>query len=179
MQKLFGEVRQLGFVSKDIDRSMHHFVEAWGICPLYVVRQLECSACVNGEPTVLNLSIALSHCGGLQFEIIQQHNDTPSVYLEALAGRPGLHLQHLAVWSDDCATIRSAAEDRGWQAVFASKPGPGESSYLVHSDAPQICIEVSDRCSWKESARALVRECANDWNGEEPVREGLPEGPEG
>ncbi len=178
MRNIFGDIKQLGFVSRDIDRSMKHFVEAWGVGPWYVLRQLEFPALVRGENVVLNLSIALSHSGDLQFEIIQQHNETPSVYLDALAKRPGLHLQHFAVWSDDCTKVRTAAESRGWQVAFSSMPGPGESSYIVHPDGPEICMEISDRCTWKESARNLVRECARDWNGDDPIREGLPDQPE-
>jgi hypothetical protein len=175
MKSLFGEVRQLGFVSRDIDRSMRHFLDHWNIGPWYVARNLKAPTLYKGEPSDTEISLALSSCGDLQFEIIQQHNDAPSAYRDALAGTPELHVQHIAVWTDDFAELKANALARGWEPVLESpSSGPGESCYVVHPSEPMVCVEISDRSPFKEHVREVVRDMAMKWDGTDPIREGLP-----
>jgi hypothetical protein len=175
MQPLFGEIRQLGFVSRNIDQSIRHFLTHWNIGPWYVVRNITAPSLYKGEPSVPEISLALSSCGDLQFEIIEQHNDAPSAYREALATSPGLHVQHVAVWTDHFAKIKADALAKGWVAVLETPSGPGQSCYLVHPSEPLVCVEVSDRSPFKEHVREAVRNVANTWDGADPIREGLPE----
>jgi hypothetical protein len=138
VNSLFGQVRQLGFVSRDIDRSMRHFLDHWNIGPWYVLRRIKASTLYKGQPSDTEISLALSSCGDLQFEIVEQHNKAPSVYRDALANSPGLHVQHIAVWADDVAKIKADALTRGWTPVLESSTD--EACYLSHPSEPLICI---------------------------------------
>ena len=53
----------------------------------------------RGEPSPLEVSIALANSGALQIELIQQRNDAPSMYRDFLSreSRGGLH--HVAYWT--------------------------------------------------------------------------------
>src|SRR5690606_29051122 len=105
MPSVFGPVRQIGFMSRDIDRSMRYFVDNWSIGPWFVLRNVRNSMLYNGSPVELDVSIAMANCGDLQFEIVAQHNEARSLYSDALARTPELHVQHVAVWTDDVAGI--------------------------------------------------------------------------
>lgn len=174
MNSLFGEIRQLGFVTRDVDRSIRYFLDAWNIGPWYVSRNIKASSFYKGVWTEPEITLALSHCGGLQFELIQQHNDASSAYRDAILGTSSLHVQHVAVWIDAFADMKSMALARGWNAVLETSPGPGESCYVVHPDEPMVCLEISDRSPFKEQVRDTIRDIALAWDGSDPIREGLP-----
>src|SRR4051794_33578580 len=97
---VFGNVRQLGFMSRDIDRSMQYFVDNWGVGPWYVLRGVKNSMLYKGSRVELDMSIAMANCGDLQFEIVTQHNEAVSLYTNALTHTPELHVQHVAVWTE-------------------------------------------------------------------------------
>lgn len=175
MSSIFGNVRQIGFMSRDIDRSMRYFIDSWGIGPWYVLRNMSMSMSYNGVPTELQVSISMANCGDLQFEIVTQHNDAPSLYRDSLAHTSSLHVQHVAAWADDVASIEATAHGKGWQSVFETTSGPGRSVFLAHPDEPMVCIELSDCDPFKDQVRDLIRQIASTWDGSDPIREGLPQ----
>lgn len=175
MSSVFGNVRQIGLMSRDIDRSMQYFVDAWGMGPWFVLRRVKASMLYNGTPSELEVSIAMANCGDLQFEIVSQHNDAPSLYQDALKRTPALHVQHVAVWTDDVAGVETRAHAKGWATVFETLSGPGRSAFVIHPDEPMVCIEISDRDPFKERVREAIKQIASEWDGRSPIRDGLPQ----
>lgn len=171
---LFGPVRQLGFISRDLDRSLQYFIDAWGIGPWYTLRGVTNRMLYKGQEVSIEMSIALANSGDMQFEIVAQHNDVISLYSDALAHAKGLHVQHVAVWHEDVAAIESAAHSRGWTSIFENQGGPGRSVFVTHPDAPMVCIEISDLDPFKEKVRRNILRIATEWDGTDPIREGLP-----
>jgi hypothetical protein len=175
MSSVFGEVRQLGFMSRDIDRSMRYFIDAWGIGPWFVLRNVTNAMLYQGRPTEVEVSLAMANSGDMQFEIVSQHNAAPSLYTDALAHTPELHVQHVAVWTEDVAALEAAGHSKGWETLFETISGPGRSVFVTHPDEPRLCIEISDRDPFKEYVRAAIRQIAAAWDGSSPIREGLPQ----
>lgn len=174
MNSFFGEARQIGWMSRDIDRSMRHFIDAWSVGPWYVLRNVKAPMLYKGHPAEPEISLALSNCGDLQFEIVAQHNDAPSLYRDALTATPALHIQHIGIWTQDFDKVKSDAVARGWTPIMETPPGPGSSCFVVHPDEPMACIEISDCDAYKNHVRKVVREVAMNWDGTDPIREGLP-----
>lgn len=175
MPSIFGNVRQIGFMSRDIDRSMRYFVESWGIGPWFVLRNVKNSMLYRGVLAELDMSIAMANCGDLQFEIVSQHNEASSLYTDALAQTPALHIQHVAVWTDDVSGVEAAAHAKGWASIFETVSGPGKSVFVTHPDEPMVCIEISDCDPFKDRAREAIRQIAATWDGSDAIREGLPQ----
>lgn len=96
MSRLFGPIRQNGYVVRDIRAAMDHWVNVVGVGPWFFVEQVKTDYFRHrGVDQPLTMSIALANSGDLQIELIQQTNDAPSLYKEFLdAGHEGL--QHLA-----------------------------------------------------------------------------------
>jgi hypothetical protein len=96
---IFGEIRQIAFVVPDIDDAMDYWANMLGIGPFFVKRKLVLAdfvyrGCPSVSPTI---SIALANSGFIQIELIQQHDDVPSIYSEFISGgRSGL--QHVSSW---------------------------------------------------------------------------------
>lgn len=172
---IFGPIRQLGFMSRDIDKSIAYFVEKWGIGPWFILRNVKNTMVYRGTPVELEMSIAMSNCGDLQFEIVAQHNQTQSLYTDALNETPELHVQHVAVWTKDVAAMEKDAHSKGWESIFETGSGPGRSVFIAHPDAPKVCIELSDCNDFKDNVRQRIKEIAGQWDGENPVREEMPQ----
>jgi hypothetical protein len=72
----------------------------------------------------LEVSVALTNCGDMQLELIQQRCDTPSMFQDFLAaGHEGM--QHFAVWPDDWYSdrIRAFPRQRPRMRIRASSLG--------------------------------------------------------
>jgi hypothetical protein len=78
MSRLFGPMRQVGIVVRDIEKAMRHWVEVCGVGPWFYAEQLPLDEFrYKGRPYDLKVSIALANSGDVQIELIQQRNDVP------------------------------------------------------------------------------------------------------
>ena len=81
MTPRFGPVMQLGFVVPDLDRAMEHWTGNVGVGPFYVMSHIKfAEALYRGQPTDADISVAVAQWGEVQVELIQQFNDSPSIY---------------------------------------------------------------------------------------------------
>src|SRR5687768_15556480 len=101
MSTLFGPVRELGYVVRDLEAAMKHWVEVMRVGPFFHFERAPLlDYRYRGEPADLWISAALAQCGSMQIELIQPRNDAPSMWRDFLAaGHEGL--QHIAYWVDD------------------------------------------------------------------------------
>ena len=101
MSRIFGPIRQNGYVVRDVEAAMKHWTEALGVGPFFYFERVPIEDFrYQGEPSPIEVSIALANSGPLQIELIQQRNDAPSMYRDFLqAGHEGL--QHVAYWTRD------------------------------------------------------------------------------
>jgi Glyoxalase/Bleomycin resistance protein/Dioxygenase superfamily len=95
MSRLLGPIMHNGYVVRDIAAAMQHWIEVWGVGPWFYIEHLPVTDFqYNGQPSPVELSIALANSGLLLVELIQQRNDAPSMYRDFLnAGHEGL--QHV------------------------------------------------------------------------------------
>ena len=100
MSRIFGGVRQNGYVVPDIEAALAHWTQVIGVGPFYYFERVPLEEfCYRGEPSPIEVSIALANSGALQIELIQQRNDAPSMYRDFLSGQPRGGLQHVAYWT--------------------------------------------------------------------------------
>src|ERR1700761_7874107 len=86
MSRLFGPMRQVGIVVRDIEKAMRHWVEVCGVGPWFSNEQLPMDEFrYKGQSYELRVSSALANSGDVQLELIQQRNDAPSLYRDFLA----------------------------------------------------------------------------------------------
>ena len=107
MSRIFGEMRQIGIVVKDIDKAMRHWIDVCGVGPWFYAERLPLTAySYKGQPYDLpHLSIALANSGDIQLELIQQRCRTPSLYWDFInAGKEGG--QHWSSWPVNYNEIR-------------------------------------------------------------------------
>jgi len=142
-----------------------------GVGPWLVLPRLTQSGTMyRGQPTEPVVSFAFANSGDLQVELIEQEDDSPSVYREFLdAGREGFH--HLAWWAEDFEGVTRAAEAAGWPVVHSGNVG-GMARFAYYdaggfSSTVVEVMELTDATRWLAQT---VAQAAAHWDGTDPVR---------
>ena len=133
MSRLFGGIRQNGYVVRDIRTSLDHWVDVMGVGPWFYFDRVKVDWFRHrGVSSDIEMSIALANSGDLQIELIQQRNEAPSMYKEFLdAGREGL--QHVAYWTRDYQALYDRVLARGYQIGHEGQIG-GEQGRFAYFD---------------------------------------------
>jgi hypothetical protein len=172
MSRIFGHVRQNGYVVRDIKSAMDHWINVLGVGPWFYIEDVKTDWFKHrGAASDVKMSIALANSGDLQIELIQQRNDAPSMYKEFLdAGYEGL--QHMAYWTEDYQTLYDHALALGYKVGHEGAIG-GEQGHFAYFDTqshPGSVIEISDISGTKGKTFAYVKKAALNWDGSEPIR---------
>ncbi|MES2258025.1 MAG: VOC family protein [Pseudomonadota bacterium] len=172
MSQIFGKVCQNGYVVRDIQAAMHHWVNVMGVGPFFYSERLKPDYFrYKGQHSDLWISAAVANSGDLQIELIQPRNDAPSMFKDFLdAGHEGL--QHIAYWTKDYQAVYDRAIARGYKLGQEGQFGgeQGRFSYFDTEAHPGTVIELSDISGPKGAFFQHVRQCALDWDGSDPIR---------
>jgi len=172
MSRIFGAVCQNGYVVRDIDAAMKHWVDVMGVGPWYYIDRVQADWFRHrGADSSVEMSIALANSGDLQIELIQQRNDAPSMYKEFRdSGREGL--QHMSYWTRDYQALYDKALGLGYRVGHEGQIGgpQGRFAYFDTEAHPGTVIEISDISGGKGAFFDHIRKVAVDWDGTNPVR---------
>jgi hypothetical protein len=172
MSRILGPVRQNGYVVRDIQAAMDHWIEVMGVGPWYYIDRVKTDYFRHrGRDSDLEMSVALANSGDLQIELIQQRNAAPSIYQEFLdAGREGL--QHMSFWTTDYQALYDRALTLGYKVGHEGQIG-GEKGRFAYFDTeahPGTVIEISDISGGKGRFFERIRQAAADWDGSDAIR---------
>jgi hypothetical protein len=175
MSRPIGPIRQTGFVVQNLDAALRHWTETLGIGPFHVAREIRFADFryrSEAAPSPL-LSLAFAQAAGMQIELIQQHDDTPSGYRDFLAGgRTGL--QHSAAWFAEPEAYDFARRTlilRGMRIRQESTRPGGRFAYFSAGEGVYPELEISEALvPPHDEFVALVARQSLDWNGDDPVR---------
>jgi hypothetical protein len=170
MSRFFGPLRQMGYVVRDIEAAMQHWIKVCGIGPWYYAEVMPLTAfSYKGVPHELKMSIALANSGDMQIELIQQRNDVPSMYRDFLdAGREGL--QHWSSWPENYEELRDRAVANGWTIGQEGDSTRGAFVYFLNEGHPGTVIEMSHLTPARRHIFDNIRAAAVDWDGSDPIR---------
>ncbi len=173
MSQGFGSVRQVGYVVRDIEEAMRHWV-ALGVGPWFYKERVQSTEYrYYGRDSALPaLSIALANSGDVQIELIQQRDDVPTLYRDTLL-QQGESAQHIAYWTlehfdDWCAKLLALGYVEGHAGRMGAQRG--RYAYFVHPRLPSAMIEISESTGGKGEYFAQIREAAQGWDGRDPIR---------
>ena len=80
MSRIFGAIRQNGYVVRDIQAALDHWINVIGVGPFFYFDQVKIDDFrYRGQPSEAAASIALANSGQLQIELIQPRNTAPSM----------------------------------------------------------------------------------------------------
>jgi catechol 2,3-dioxygenase-like lactoylglutathione lyase family enzyme len=164
-----GSIRQIGYVVTDLDRALAGWVEL-GVGPWFVIRSMPQRVLYRGEPCEITLSLALANSGDMQVEVIQQEDETPSIFTEFLAaGREGFH--QFAYWTEDFDATMQAIAEAGWPVVWSGGEDVGTRfAYVEPPNSPATIIEIMELTETTKGMATFVRDGAAHWDGSDPIR---------
>ena len=165
-----GPVRQNAYLVPDLQAAIEQWLTL-GIGPWIVLRSFaQVDSVYRGRATAPVVSIAFANSGELQIELIQQEDESPSVYKEFTdSGRVGFH--HVAFWSEDFDATIAAATAAGWPVVHhGSGGGVAKFAYVDAGGFTSTVIEVMELNETTKWMTTMVREASQDWDGSDPVR---------
>ena len=170
MSRIFGPIRQNGYVVRDLEAAMQHWREVMGVGPFSHFPHLRPEDFVyRGRSSSPECSIAIAFSGDLQIELIQVHSDTPNLWKDFLdAGREGL--QHVSAWTDDYDGALERITGAGHRcAQQGSLPGGIHFAYFETEAHPGTVFELSNLDTEPHrTTMAALREAARTWDGSSP-----------
>ena len=167
-----GPVSQLAFVPPDFDAALQFWTQVMGAGPFFLLEHIKADETKYlGQITSVDFSAAVGYWGNMMIELIQQHDDTPSIYSAwTEQGLDGLH--HVLIAVDDMQDALKVCEQSGatvlQEALF--RGGSAQVVYVDTHGGPGTMVEL-----WKgdDAGRAFfarVRDAARNWDGQDPIR---------
>ncbi len=181
MSRIFGEIRQIAYVVRDLDATVRYWTETLGVGPFYMLRDLTpVDWLYRGQPSPApRISIALGFSGEIQVELIQQHDDNPSAYRDLLlSGREGFH--HVSSWISPAEYDVQVPDlkKRGLQPAHEGRLAGGNIRFVYFDTsfgAEGLYFEIADlKETWLYGNMMAIRDVARVWDGKDPVREQMP-----
>lgn len=166
-----GSIIQVAYFVEDIQRSMKDFTARLKVGPWYVTQPFTPhEARYRGQPTQVNLTLAIGFAGHMSFELIQQHNDAPSVYLE-LAQKHGYGFHHWAVPVHEFEREIETYRALGYEAAFTDiTPHGYRIAYMdTTRDLPGM-IELVESTDSMEERYTKMYHASVGWDGADPIR---------
>jgi hypothetical protein len=161
---------QLAFVVDDLEATALRWVEAYGVGPFYVLPATgPRPARYRGQPSELDMQLAVTQAGPVQIELVHQRCDNPSVFRDVYTdARSGAH--HIATMTDDFDGALDHYRGLGYEAVTELDTGMGRVAYFDTMAALGLMTEVVERSEvFTRSLAGTARVCAS-WDGTDPIR---------
>ncbi len=166
LAQLFGNVRQEGYIVRDMNASIRRWTEALGVGPFFVMTDVKVPVVYKGASVVAEMDVAFGHHGDFQIEITQQTNDVHTIWSDFIAsGGEGFH--HCAFWTTDFQRDLAAAQALGMDPVQTAF---NRSSMCYFEPMPGTVFELSEHGPGSAANRERIAEASRNWDGTDPVR---------
>jgi hypothetical protein len=167
-----GTIFELCQVVRDMDAALEHWTKTIGAGPFFVfdVPVLPGQK-YRGAPTEVSMRVGFGFSGGLLIELLQQTNDTPSIFAEMLDARgTGYHHVMLRVPYDEGVERLSG---QGHEIAFSGQMPGGERFCLFDTrSADGSYVELMEISPAMEESLARMHRAHLEWDGKtDPVRD--------
>lgn len=169
MQEL-GDIRQIAFLTDDIDSAMQSWMEKSGLGPFTCYRNLSLPTQYEGELRNIVMDVGIAFRGDMQIELIQQKNDVLSPY-SAQIEKQQMGFHHFAYFTQDMDASLDEIKAKGMKVISSSNAATGRFAYFQDPLMPENMfefMEVSDTLTnyWQDSIAA-----AKNWDGKPLIHE--------
>jgi len=172
MVGFFGPAMQNGYVVENLDAALEYWTNVLGVGPFFKSEHINLEYYeFNGKACDIDFSVALSYWGDLQIELIEQHNDTPTPYVDFLKRHgPGLH--HVA-----CQNGKPLDENLKYLASLGHTPttvgkvrNGGRFVYFDMGGHAGTTVEIGDASPALLAYFERMRLATIAWDGSDAVR---------
>jgi hypothetical protein len=159
---------QTAWVVEDLDRAMEHFIATLAIGPFFVMRHVQNEWEYKGRPVIPEISLALAQTGAMQIELIQQHDDTASPYLDVPPSVATVH--HIGAITTDFDADLAHFAAQGVELVYHTTFGAARVAYMDTRASIGCMTELVDPDDDIRGLFTLIADAGTDWDGSDPVR---------
>lgn len=161
-----GEYRffQLGFVVEDVVAAATRWSSTFGVGPFHVLPRRTTEWAADGATLQIGFQVAVAQAGPVQIELIQQLDDTPTIFRDHPSG---LH-QLCTVTSDIDAKVAQLAA-AGYELVGEFTGAQRVAFVDTYEDFGFFTEIVEGTPEFLAQLGGIARTCA-EWDGTDPVR---------
>ena len=176
---------QYAYTVDDIQEGMRHYTERLRIGPWFLIGPfVPAKGVYRGAATKINLSLAVAFSGPAMVELIEQHDDAPSVYRETLKARGAHGFHHWAIGARDFDAAVARHKALGYAEAFSdiSPRGVRVVYFDTTRDLPGM-LEIIEMTADAEEQYRTIYQAAKEWDGKTCIVHRLqpkkPAGPAG
>ncbi|MBB4632415.1 VOC family protein [Sphingosinicella soli] len=160
------DIIQFAWVVPNLEEAARRWHASLGVGPFLVNRNLALDAPRHrGNPSSTRFSTAVAQSGEFQIELVEQHDDGPSVYRDTIApGATGLH--HVAMIAADFDAAVAHYTDQGFEIGADGRFGDMRYAYIDTSAALGHMVEIVEDKPAIQAFFAGVRKAAQRWDGD-------------
>jgi len=164
-------IYQVAYVVENLSEAINNWASQTSTGPFFLFEHFEFVEPVyRGEPIDLDISIALGYSGALCIELIQQHDERPSVYQEEIE-RKGYGQHHIAVLEPQVEERISHYENAGNPCLFRGAFAMGARVAYLDTRATLGCmLELVEDNDVTRSVLKDLQQAHLDWDGHDPIR---------
>ena len=166
MSPLYSPVMQVAYVVEDIEKAASHWARTLGVGPFYLFSHTPFKEIrYRDEPSPIDMSVAIAYNGDIQIELIQQHNDSPSIFTEFIE-KFGYGQQHVGVTTDRFEDTLAHFAQKGIKPRQQGITLPGMNfAYLETDFHPGGMLELIEADTSIMKAFSIIKKAAEDWDG--------------
>lgn len=161
------QVVQTAFIVPDIRDAIATYVRTMKVGPWFLIEKFTPGEAVyRGKSSSVVISVAFAFRGPAMFELIEQHDQSPSVFREHIAKR-GYGLHHLGIMTEAYDELLSSMGTT-FECVFSART-TGRLAMLETADLPHL-VEILELDPRRRQFFSDVAVQAAQWDGIDPVR---------
>lgn len=165
---------QMAWVVDDLEASATRVCQAMRCGPFMMNRHITLTDPHHrGRPQRTDFSLALAQAGDVQIELVEQHDDSLSVYRDLFPDGPpgGMAFHHVAVIVESVAQETARYNALGFETASSGRFGDVDFTYVDTRSAGGFMVEVLPDSETIRRFFGAVRRAAEDWDGVTAWRE--------
>jgi catechol 2,3-dioxygenase-like lactoylglutathione lyase family enzyme len=173
MSRFFGNAVHAAFIVPDIRKEIDRLL-ASGIGPVFTMDRIRPSARYRGKRHDPLMSAAFVYTGGMQYEFVEPHDDTPSAYREFLQRVPAGGFHHLAYFVPSFDGALESARSKGTNFEIVQEfIGPDEKAFEIYVEPLNQPNPLLMQLMIPSPLSAMfdsMEKIAASWDGKDPIR---------
>lgn len=165
---------QMAWVVDDLEAAAERLARTMQVGPFLMIRHISLDDPRHrGAPQRTDFSLCLAQAGNVQVELVQQHDDTPSVYRDVFPDGPpgGMAFHHVAVVVPDVFAETARYNALGFPTASSGRFGAIDFTYVDTRAAGGFMVEVLPDMPEMHAFFGKVRKAAEEWDGKAAWRE--------
>lgn len=168
---------QYAFLVEDLAKAIEYHVRTLNIGPFFILPGRKPPRIYRGMESATETSLAMAFSGNINVELIEMHDEEPSIFLE---GREkfGFGFHHHGMAHEDVEAVLPTYFAEGFTEVSRNAvPTGGEVVFLEPpTGAMRGFLELIPANQGMDATFTRFWQAAQDWDGTDPIRPFVPAG---